>query len=68
MQITDDALDLEVDRVFDETTDAAVRAFQEFFGLNVDGIVGRETASKLGIWPGSWPPDTTPETTTADTD
>lgn len=29
--------------VFDENTEAAVRAFQESFGLNVDGIVGRQT-------------------------
>lgn len=29
--------------VFDESTEAAVRAFQQAFGLNVDGIVGRQT-------------------------
>lgn len=29
--------------VFDESTEAAVRAFQQSFGLNVDGIVGRQT-------------------------
>ncbi len=37
--------------IFDEATDAAVRAFQEQQGLLVDGIVGRVTATALGIWP-----------------
>lgn len=32
-----------VDGFFDESTAAAVRKFQEVFGLSVDGIVGRDT-------------------------
>lgn len=37
---------------FDEATDAAVRRFQEDLDLYVDGIVGKNTATELGIWPG----------------
>lgn len=32
---------------FDEATDRAVRAFQQSFGLAVDGIVGRQTWQKM---------------------
>ena len=32
-----------VDGTFDEQTEAAVRAFQQQFGLTVDGLVGRQT-------------------------
>ena len=32
---------------FDPATDAAVRAYQEQFGLTVDGLVGRETWTHL---------------------
>lgn len=32
---------------FDEATDRAVRAFQQTFGLAVDGIVGRQTWQKM---------------------
>lgn len=36
---------------FDPATDVAVRSLQEQRDLYVDGIVGEETASALGIWP-----------------
>ncbi|MEO6122192.1 MAG: CopD family protein, partial [Ilumatobacteraceae bacterium] len=36
---------------FDQATDDAVRTLQQQRGLAVDGIVGRQTASALGIWP-----------------
>lgn len=36
---------------FDDRTLAAVTAFQEAEGLFVDGVVGRESALELGIWP-----------------
>jgi len=36
---------------FDQATDDAVRALQQQRGLLVDGIVGRQTALALGIWP-----------------
>lgn len=36
---------------FDNPTLAAVRAFQEAENLFVDGVVGRESAIALGIWP-----------------
>lgn len=38
---------VEVSDTFDEATAAAVRAFQQTFGLTVDGIVGRETWQKM---------------------
>ncbi len=38
---------------FDQPTDDAVRALQLQRGLLVDGIVGKQTASALGIWPQS---------------
>ena len=34
---------IEVNGVFDEATEAAVRAFQQQFGLAADGLVGRQT-------------------------
>ena len=34
---------IEVNGVFDEATEAAVRAFQQQFGLTADGLVGRQT-------------------------
>lgn len=37
--------------VFDVATDVAVRQVQEDQELFVDGVVGRETAISLGIWP-----------------
>jgi peptidoglycan hydrolase-like protein with peptidoglycan-binding domain len=36
---------------FDQATDVAVRHLQEDRNLFVDGVVGRETAISLGIWP-----------------
>ena len=38
---------IEINGVFDQQTDTAVRAFQQQFGLGVDGIVGRQTWQKL---------------------
>ncbi len=38
-----------VDGVFDKRTARAVRRFQDTFGLEVDGIVGRQTWRMLGI-------------------
>ena len=43
------------DTVFDEQTDAAVRAFQAAQALEVDGIFGRKSAQAMGIWAG-WVP------------
>lgn len=40
------------DGTFDDTTDTAVRAYQSAFALEVDGIVGRQTAQSMGIWAG----------------
>jgi peptidoglycan hydrolase-like protein with peptidoglycan-binding domain len=37
---------------FDDATADAVRGFQRAVGLYVDGIVGKNTATELGIWPG----------------
>jgi peptidoglycan hydrolase-like protein with peptidoglycan-binding domain len=40
-----------IDGDFDDPTLAAVMAFQEQAGLFVDGVVGRESALELDIWP-----------------
>ena len=37
---------------FDDATAAAAREFQVQVGLYVDGIVGKNTATELGVWPG----------------
>lgn len=47
------AYDGEITGTFDDATDAAARLFQRELGLYVDGIVGRNTATELGIWPGA---------------
>ena len=44
--------DVEVNGVFDDATDTATRAFQTDFELYVDGIIGKVTATELGVWPG----------------
>ena len=40
------------DATFDAATDTAVRAYQTAKSLEVDGIVGRQTAQTMGIWAG----------------
>ncbi len=40
-----------IDGDFDDSTLVAVMAFQEEAGLFVDGVVGRESALELDIWP-----------------
>jgi len=40
------------DVTFDAATDTAVRAYQTAKSLEVDGIVGRQTAQTMGIWAG----------------
>ncbi|MBE9216482.1 peptidoglycan-binding protein [Plectonema cf. radiosum LEGE 06105] len=40
--------ELAVNGNFDESTENAVKAFQEDNGLTVDGVVGAETGRKLG--------------------
>lgn len=44
--------EVEISGVFDEATDQATRAFQAEFELYVDGIIGKVTATELGVWPG----------------
>lgn len=39
--------EIEVNGIFDEATEAAVRAFQQQFGLTQDGLVGRQTWQAL---------------------
>jgi peptidoglycan hydrolase-like protein with peptidoglycan-binding domain len=43
---------VEINGVFDEATDDATREFQNDFELYVDGIIGKVTATELGVWPG----------------
>ena len=43
---------VEVTGVFDEQTDEVTREFQTDFELYVDGIIGKVTATELGVWPG----------------
>ena len=43
---------VEITGVFDEQTDEATREFQTDFELYVDGIIGKVTATELGVWPG----------------
>jgi peptidoglycan hydrolase-like protein with peptidoglycan-binding domain len=51
-EVTDGPIIFEVDELFDESTEQAVRWFQEANDLVVDGVVGPQTAQLLGIWPG----------------
>ena len=50
-QVTVGPINFEIDELFDENTEQAVRWFQESNGLIVDGIVGEQTGVALGIWP-----------------
>ena len=43
---------VEITGVFDEQTDEVTREFQTDFELYVDGIIGKVTATELGVWPG----------------
>ena len=60
-----------IDGDFDDPTLAAVMAYQEQAGLFVDGVVGRESAINLDIWPDEDllvvrtppPPPNTPDST-----
>ena len=60
-----------IDGDFDDPTLAAVMAYQEQVGLFVDGVVGRESAIELDIWPDEDmlvvrtppPPENTPDST-----
>lgn len=47
------------DGTFDAATEAGLRAFQELHGLVVDGVLGPQTANRLGAWAGPdvLPPD-----------
>ncbi|MEO1056753.1 MAG: L,D-transpeptidase family protein [Actinomycetota bacterium] len=49
--IADGIYDGPADGVFDEKTVSAVQAFQTDNDLYVDGVVGRESAIELDIWP-----------------
>ena len=42
----------DIDDLFEEDTELAVRQFQAANDLVIDGLVGQETATVLGIWPG----------------
>jgi lipoprotein-anchoring transpeptidase ErfK/SrfK len=45
--------DGEISGEFDVATDTAAKLFQAEVELYVDGIVGKNTATELGIWPGN---------------
>ncbi len=48
------------DTTFDEDSAQAVRAFQESNGLDADGVVGRVTATEIGLWDEPPVPDPDP--------
>lgn len=50
-----------VDDVFGRDTDQVIRQFQAANGLEADGIVGRKTATVLGIWSPPPPKSPTPK-------
>jgi hypothetical protein len=54
--------------VFDGATDQAVRAYQTAKDLDVDGVVGRQTAQALGIWQGGDDPLPARDSQCPDTD
>ena len=71
-ELADEGLyDGAIDGDFDDPTLAAVMAYQEQAGIFVDGVVGRESALELGIWPDEdllvvrtpAPPPNTPDST-----
>ena len=47
--LVDEGYELEVDGIFGDDTDAAVRDFQAESELDVDGIVGADTLAALGL-------------------
>lgn len=49
--IAEGYLDGTASGTFDDSTARAVMRYQEDAGLYVDGVVGRESAIELGIWP-----------------
>jgi hypothetical protein len=48
--LVDAGYEVPVNGVFDEQTEQAVREFQAAEGLTIDGIVGPQTATQLGVW------------------
>lgn len=54
------------DTTFDDESAAAVRAFQEENGLDADGVVGRLTATEIGLWSEPPLPDPDPATCKAE--
>lgn len=58
--ITSNGLPFIVDEMFGADTEAAVRQFQTVAGLAVDGGVGPQTATALGVWSPPPPPPPPP--------
>lgn len=57
----------DANKTFGSTTRDEVIAYQTKLGLTIDGVVGPQTGSRLGIWGAQTAPatTTTPDTTTA---